>query len=224
MPASGTGNITTEPGLASASHLLGVSPCRGAGSAAYATGTDIDGEAWLNPPSIGCDEYYAGSVTGMLAVAVSANWTNVVVGVTVQVTGNIEGRASVAVWDFGDGVLATNLAYPPSSSHFWSVPGTYPVVLTAYNDSNPGGVSATVTVQVVTQPVHYVSLDSAAAQPALQLVGDSGDHHSGRGGRGFDAWSAGAGQQRGLSSRRQRGLRRDDQPCGCGQTADGSKP
>ena len=57
------------------------------------------------------------------------------------------------------------------------------MVLRAYNDSNPGGVSATVTVQVLTQPIHYVSLDSAAPQPALRLVGDGSDHHPGCGGR-----------------------------------------
>ena len=156
-PEDGTGNISVEPGLATASHLFSVSPCLGTGSAAYATGTDIDGEPWLNPPSIGCDEYYSGSATGPLAVATGADWTNVTVGFTVALQGFIEGRASLGVWDFGDGIVSTNFAYPPSARHSWAAPGTYPVVLTAYNHSNPGGVSATVTVQVVTQPIHYVS-------------------------------------------------------------------
>src|SRR5207244_1559485 len=44
--------------------------------------------------------------------------------------------------------------------HSWSVAGEYSVVLRAYNDSNPSGISATVTVQVVAQPVHYVALGS----------------------------------------------------------------
>src|ERR1035441_9851747 len=91
-PGSGTNNITAEPQLASASHLSATSPCRGAGSAAYATGVDIDGEAWLNPPSIGCDEYHNGSVTGAVTVAISAAWTNVTPGLAVNLTALINGR------------------------------------------------------------------------------------------------------------------------------------
>ena len=80
LPTNGVGNIALDPQLASLSHLSAGSPCRGAGSAAYATGTDIDGESWSNPPSIGCDEYHAGAVTGPLTVNLLATYTNFAVG------------------------------------------------------------------------------------------------------------------------------------------------
>jgi hypothetical protein len=158
LPVGGLGNISLDPQLASASHLSVHSPCRGAGTAAYASGTDIDGEAWANPPSIGCDEYNAGAVTGAVSASIFAAYTNVAVGYPVGLTALIEGRTTKSVWEFGDGLLTTNKPY---TSHGWTAPGDYAVVLRAYNESLPGGVSTTVTVHVVTRPVHYVAADSA---------------------------------------------------------------
>lgn len=68
---------TSDPILASISHLSANSPCRGAGESQYASGVDIDGEPWNNPPSIGCDEYEPGNVLGPLLVRITANLTNV---------------------------------------------------------------------------------------------------------------------------------------------------
>jgi hypothetical protein len=161
-PWRGIGNITLDPQLASATHLSATSPCRGAGSAAYATGTDIDGEAWATPPSIGCDEYHTGTGTGPLSVGIAAAFTNVAVGFPVGLTALIDGRTTAIAWNFGDGGVVSNQPY---TSHAWTAPGDYAVVLRAYNDNHPEGVSATVTVHVVTQPVHYVAADAANPLP-----------------------------------------------------------
>lgn len=157
---NGTGNFTNEPAMASLTHLSAVSPCRGAGSGA--TGLDIDGEVWLNPPSIGCDEYRVGSVTGPLTVASRASYTNVAIGFTVDFNALIDGRTSASFWDFGGGTIISNRV---SVSHSWPAPGDYSVQLQAFNESNPLGVSATMIVHVFAQPVHYVSLQSTNPVP-----------------------------------------------------------
>jgi hypothetical protein len=157
MPTSGGGNISADPQLASAWYLSAQSPCIGAGSAKYASGTDIDGEAWANPPSIGCDEYHAGAVTGPLTVSLTATYTNVATGFPVGLTGLIAGRTDLSVWDFGDGYVQVN---EPYTSHTWTAPGDYLVALWAFNDSYPGGVSATVTVHVEAEVLHYVAATS----------------------------------------------------------------
>ena len=162
QPAAGMGNLAADPQLASGSHLSAGSPCRGAGNAAYATGTDIDGEPWDTSPSIGCDEYHAGAVTGPLTVSLLANYTNVSTGYPVSLTALIEGRTTASVWDFGDGDVAINQPY---ITHAWTEAGDYLVALWAFNESHLGGVSATVTIHVVAQPVLYVAATSPDPQP-----------------------------------------------------------
>jgi PKD repeat protein len=157
-PAGNSGNISLDPQLASLTHLSASSPCRSAGSAAYASGVDIDGEVWGNPPSIGCDQYRAGSVTGPLNVSIQAAYTNAATGFAIDFAALIDGRTSVSQWDFGDGTVVSNR---PITSHSWSAPGNYSVLLQGFNESNPSGVSATVTVTIVTPPIHYVSLLSS---------------------------------------------------------------
>src|SRR5213078_4719389 len=97
-----------EPQLANASHLSATSPCRGAGNATYTSGVDIDGEAWLSPPSIGCDEYRTGSVTGALAVAIGPCPTNTTVAIALGFTALIDGRSTASRWEFGDGIIVSN--------------------------------------------------------------------------------------------------------------------
>ncbi len=155
---SGTGNIDSDPLLASATHLSAQSPCIGRGSPAYASGVDIDGEAWLNPPCMGADQFVAGAATGELSVSIVAAYTNVATGFSVSFAAQISGPLTASVWNFGDGVVVSNRAY---ASHAWAVPGLYEVRLTGYNDSFPGGVSATVLVQVAAQEVYYVNVANA---------------------------------------------------------------
>ena len=156
MPTNGVGNISADPQLASATYLSAQSPCIGAGSATYASGTDIDGDAWANPPSIGCDEYHAGAVTGPLTVSLTATYTNVATGFPVGLTAFIAGRTDLSVWDFGDGYVQVN---EPYTSHTWAAQGDYLVALWAFSDSYPGGVSATVTIYI-DEGVHYVVANS----------------------------------------------------------------
>jgi hypothetical protein len=162
QPAAGTGNISSDPQLASASHLSAASPCRRAGSPLYAAGRDIDGEPWAPSPSIGCDEYHNGSVTGALSVIIVPSFTNVAVGFVVDFTAMIAGRTAASVWNFGDSLVVSNQPY---ATYAWDSPGQYVVTLTAYNESNPAGISTTVTVRVATFPVHYVAADSPTPLP-----------------------------------------------------------
>ena len=166
MPEYGVGNISNEPDLTDASHLNSTSPCRGAGSAAYSVGTDLDGEAWANPPSIGCDEFYAGAATGTLNLAISADYTNVATGFMVNLAATLAGHASANRWDFGDGAVVSNR--PFGTAHAWTNAGNYVVTFRAYNDTFPAGISATLTVHVLNNPIYYVTVsNNAPASPYM---------------------------------------------------------
>ena len=159
LPLSGAGNISVDPQLASPSHLSASSPCRGAGNNDYAVATmrDIDGEVWQHPPSIGCDEYNAGAVTGALNVAISAAYTNVAAGFGVEFASLLEGRTSASVWRFGDGTTVSNRPY---AQHAWDAAGDYVVTLTAYGESHPEGADASLTMHIQTRPMHFAMLGS----------------------------------------------------------------
>lgn len=159
--ASGNGNISSEPLLASAYYLSPDSPCRAAGSTAFAVGTDIDGQTWQVPPSMGCYEYSAAGLVGPLSVTWRAAWTNVATGFPLSLEAVIQGRAEMNVWDFGDGMTATNR---PFVIHAWTAPGDYPVILRVYNETYPEGVSATGIIHVLTQ-VGHVSIESTDPVP-----------------------------------------------------------
>ncbi len=155
---SGTGNIngnSARPQFVDLFHIATTSPCRGAGSALYASGTDLDGEAWANPPSMGCDEVVISNLVGPLSVNLLASQTNLLVSAPNLYPpphfglfqGVITGRAASDAWSFGDGTTITNSGTSPA--HYWTNAGDYTVSFTAYNNDNPAGVSTNTIVHVL---------------------------------------------------------------------------
>jgi hypothetical protein len=143
----GVSNISSDPHLVDARHLALDSPCRGAGSPTNVAGSDLDGNDWANPPSIGCDEVVTNDFSGPLAVGVTAAWNEVPVGRNMLLTGQIAGRAAGLQWCFGDGPALTNASY--LAWHAWTNAGDYVVTFTAWNNDNPSGVSTNLLVHVV---------------------------------------------------------------------------
>jgi hypothetical protein len=95
VTAGANGNITNAPVMLTLSRIAADSPCRGTGSPDYTAGTDIDGEAWLNPPSMGCDEPMGGE--GPLSVSFVCDQTRVPVSVPVAIHGDVEGVGALAM-------------------------------------------------------------------------------------------------------------------------------
>jgi hypothetical protein len=160
--APGIGNITKDPLLVSQSRINSGSPCIGAGSNSYTSGTDIDGEAWRSDPAMGCDEVYMNGLTGSLLVAIGAPSTAAVVGVEIDFTALIVGRPSSNHWRFGDAGAASNKAY---IQHSWNAVGHFNVILSAFNTQYPAGIAATVGVSIVKldQATFYANVANTAA-------------------------------------------------------------
>ncbi len=143
-----TNSITADPQLIDGWHLAATSPCRGAGLPEFAGGTDLDGDPWNAPPSMGADEYVAAGINGLLTVAVSAAWPEVAQTGVLPLRGQVYGRADRVTWDFGDGTVLTNASLV-NVSHSWNTTGTYTVTFTAYNLDHPDGVSDSLDVKVI---------------------------------------------------------------------------
>ena len=184
LPTNGINNLASDPFFADSLHISSASPCRGTGIFSATSGVDIDGDAWLNPPSIGADEFNASSATGVLAVAFLETFTNVTTGFTVDFDGQISGHATANVWNFGDGTTVSNELF---LSHNWSAPGNYTVTFTAFNTDNPAGVGWSVMIFVLQTPVHYVR-PTAPAPCRRIFLGNGGDEHSGRRGCRVRGW------------------------------------
>jgi len=155
----GSGNITENPQLIMGNRLSLGSPCFGAGSAVFSTSEDIDGQTWLNPPSMGCDEIIAGSLTGSLQVVLLAPASSVIRLMEMEFIPQVEGLVTSNKIDFGDGSIATSIT---RIHHAWTNVGVYPVVFRVYNLTYPEGV-ATTNIMTVVEPedtIRYVWTNS----------------------------------------------------------------
>jgi len=141
-------------------HISSTSPCRGTGNSFYASGADLDGEPWVTPPSIGCDEVIVSNLIGPLSVAIKASVTNGLAGHYLNFSGSVTGLVAHVTWSFGDGPTVTNVGI--GSSHAWANPGDYEVIFTAYNTDNPAGVSTNLFVHI--SPVNRPLLEPLLAQ------------------------------------------------------------
>lgn len=159
LPALGEGNIDVDPLLLSGGHIAAASPCIGVGSPSFAPTVDVDGQPYETPPSIGADEPVAGTRTGPIAITLAADHLKVVPGFTNFLAATMEGFVTSNFWSLGDGSTFANRR---EVNHAWNAPGTFAVVFTAFNDSHPAGISATVTVQVATAPTYYVNASNTA--------------------------------------------------------------
>jgi hypothetical protein len=172
---TGTGNISADPQFLDLFHIAATSPCYGAGSRLYSTGTDMDSEPWNNPPSIGCDEVVASNLVGALSVALIGPTNLVSSGTLIRswsFEGRITGHASRVEWSFGDGPTVTNAGY--KVSHQWTNNGDYTITFTAYNTDNPGGVSTSLQVHVLpVMPPQLQSVGMASNAFQLQFMGQA---------------------------------------------------
>jgi hypothetical protein len=174
----GTNNIYSDPQFLDSFRIPSTSPCRGAGSSLYASGTDLDGEFWANPPSMGCDEVVLSNRIGPLSVGIIIqSWPPPLANHFVAFGGMITGSASRVSWSFGDGTTVTNVGI--STSHKWTNAGDYTVTFIAYNTDTPGGVSSNLLVHVsAVNPVRLQSVSALSNQFQFQFTGQDGAFYS----------------------------------------------
>jgi len=170
-PPWGVAILTADPQLLDGRHIAVTSPCRGAGNSLFASGTDIDGEPWANPPSIGCDEVWEANLTGPLAVSLVPRWPAIAQGARLPFFGSVTGRVTRVGWSFGDGSILTN-ASEMGQEHAWTDLGNYTVTFTAFNTTYPAGVSTNVNIQVI--PLVQPTLSFGARQGGTFSLSFSG--------------------------------------------------
>jgi PKD repeat protein len=156
----GEDNLDVEPGIAGISNprLLTSSPCidRGVDQAWMTDGVDLDGQPRIigTHVDLGAYEFFGSGLTGTLAAAVSAVYTQVAVGYAAPFSASIAGHAQGCVWDFQDGETAADRR---ELTHAFASSGVFAVTLAASNLEHM--VSATTTIQVVERQDLHVAAD-----------------------------------------------------------------
>ncbi len=151
-------SMTNEPLIVSAFNprLLASSPCIDAGyTQPVAWDLDSYSDLRLNGEvDIGADEYWPGIGVDELVALIVQPYNYVCVGYSLAFDANIQGEAQGFVWDFGDGVLMTNIC---RTEHGFATQGLYQIVLTV---SNAGGSTTfTAEVDVIELRRFYVTMD-----------------------------------------------------------------
>ncbi|MDZ8118942.1 right-handed parallel beta-helix repeat-containing protein [Pontiella agarivorans] len=181
------GNITNNPQLVSASHIKLSSPCTGTGDILRDT-LDIDGEHWRSAPAIGCDEP-ADPPTGAVTITLNGP-TEIPAGFNAFYTVDFQGAFERDQIDFGDGFIATGSGVIPFG-HSWSTPGTYDLIVTAWNNNHQDRYSITNTITVFDADFStlYVRTDGDDnnngrswfnAKQTIQAAVDAQELHGGR--------------------------------------------
>jgi len=153
----GVGTINLDPKfLDSGFRLTAASPCRGAGSAVFATGNDLDEESFASPPSMGCDEIIDSNLIGPISASISQGAAGNLVNHFIGFNAIPVGRVATESWLVSDGATATNT---PSFAHIFTNAGTYTVTFTVYNTDYPAGVSTNLSVNI--DPLNQPSLQPA---------------------------------------------------------------
>jgi len=147
-PVLGEGSFDDDPQLLDLWRLPSTTRCIGAGNPLYASGTDLEGEPWANPPSVGCDQFVEANLTGPLSLDLQVRPPVTTEDRYTFVSASLTGRVSRVAWDFGDGSVLTNVTRL-AVDRTWAEPGLYTVTCTAYNADHPAGVSASTNLLVL---------------------------------------------------------------------------
>ena len=156
---SGAGNISADPLLeADGIHLQSGSPCLNAGNSSFATGFDLDGQPWSNPPSMGCDERLLQLAVGQPAIVPTGDGKIRLRVVPV-------GAGPQNFWWFKDGILLANGGRISGAQ-------SAELVLSAFDPTDAGFYHAvvtnnwgSVTSAVVRLQPHFVDVNGVA--PAM---------------------------------------------------------